>query len=73
MDTIGYEKRLHQIAADIVDEPLNGLYQERLMSVISMVHTLIAEKRLNELYKVLELNFSEYYGTVPSNLNGSNN
>ena len=73
MDILNYENRLHEIVADIVNEPLNNLYEERLMSVISMVHTLIVEKRVNELFKVMEYNFSEYYGTVTSNLNGSNN
>ena len=56
------QKEVHYIAGIAANEFKAGIAsEEKYMSVISMVYTVVEEGRLNELYEAIQKAFPEYY------------
>jgi len=56
-----YQKQLHELVCNIMNETNTDKEFKTYQSVLSMVYSLIEDERLNELDKAFQKSFSEYY------------
>lgn len=60
-----FQNKLHQIVAEIMSCDVNEEEFIVYQSVLSTIYTLIEENRLQEIWMVLQLHFSEYFNEKP--------
>lgn len=67
-----YQTKFHSLVNEIMQEDGASPEFAKYQSVISMIYTLILEGRLDDVDKMIRINFPNYYGSQPPSVFSEN-